>query len=74
MSKINPGFRDSTVSTKSLILTNVLINVWIDGSGGYFSYNDNCDEAIALAEITDDVHELLVMNKEYEHLMRRRKQ
>lgn len=73
MTKINPGLRDSTVTTKSLILTNVLINVWVDGSGGYFSYDDEQDTAIALAEITEDIHERLVMNKEYAHLMRRRK-
>jgi len=74
MRKIYPGNRDDTVTTQSLLKPDVLINVWVDGSGGYFCYADNKDYAMALIDITEDPHELLVMRKEYNTLMRQRRQ
>lgn len=70
--EISKNLREETVSTVSLIKPDVQINVWLDGSGGYFSYISNPDKAIALAEITSDKHELIVMNKEYNNLMKNR--
>ena len=72
MTKISEKLREETVSMLSNIHTNVLINVWKDGSGGYFSYVHSPNDAIALTQITHDIHERKVMNKEYHSLMRKR--
>ena len=71
--RISEHFLDETVAVRSRIRTDVWINVWKDGSGGYYSYVNKPFFAVALAEITKDVHERLVMNKEYDTVMRRRK-
>lgn len=56
----------------SLIMPDVIINVYLDGSGGYFSHVNEPNRAISLVELTEDMHVRLVMHKEWDALMRRR--